>query len=293
MSRILMTLAGLTILLCGAFCSAQEPPTAQTATTRPAGDKRNVRNFRPEDPNFLLDRMIKELNLDEAQQQAVSKALKDHLAYMTQIRQSMQQQPSEGYEKMRAITDEMRTARETGDNEKVKQLSEQLRQIGQEQQARMAPMRQQIAESQDKLRGELMATLHDDQKSAFEKFWDERMARQSPYRGPERSPQALKSLVDRLPALSAEQRQQIDQLFRQHVEAAKATQKGTPAERTLVTKLYDSVMALLTPEQRSLLESQLAGRRSGVRDVEVAPPPAGRPVSPAPPAQPVPPQDAP
>lgn len=288
MSRASKFFTGLIVTLIGHACLAQEPPTAGPAASQPEKSKQNLRTFRPEDPNFLVERMTKELNLDEAQQKAMTKVLTDHYAYMMELRQSMQQQPNEGYEKMKAISDEMRTAREGGDAEKVRLLSEQLRQLGQEQQARMAPMRQKLTESQEKLRGDLSAVLRDDQKEGFTKFWDERMARRSPYKGVERSPQTLKTLVDRLPGLTTQQNEQIELLFRQHQEAEKTATKGSPAERALVTKLYDGVIALLTPEQRSRLESQLAGRRGGARGVEPITPRGGQvsPPTPTTPEQP-------
>lgn len=282
MSRQSMILTGLMVLLIGVLCPAQEPPTKGPAVPPAASDKGNRRTFHPEDPKFLLEKMTAELKLDETQQQAVSKVLKDHMAYMNELRQSAQAQPSDGYQKMRAVSDELRAAREANDTEKVRQLSEQLRQLGQEQQARMAPLRQKMAESQEKLRSELMAALREDQKSAFEKFWDERMARRSPYRGPERSAQTLKSMTDRLPALSAEQSKQIEQLFRQHAEAVKTSPKGSAAEKLLVNKLYDGVMAVLTPKQRSLLESQLNGPRRSTLATHPAPTPTGS--NPPPPA---------
>lgn len=275
MSRQCITWTGLMVLMVGVLCPAQEPPAKGPSAPPAAADKRNRRTFHPEDPNFLLEKMTAELKLDETQQEAVSKILKDHMASMTELRQSAQSQPSEGYQKMREVSDELRAAREANDMDKVRQLSEQLRQLGQEQQARLAPLRQKMAESQDKLRSDLITVLHDDQKSGFEKLWDERMARRSPYRGPERSAQTLKSMTDRLPALSAEQSQQIEQLFRQHAEAAKSTKKGSAAEKLLVNKLYDGVMAVLTPQQRSLLESQLNGPRRSALAAHPAPTPAG------------------
>lgn len=271
MIRICLPLAIVIVLVRETLCPAQAPPATPPATTAPAVEKRNLRSFRPEDPTSLTERMSQELGLDDAQREAVAKVLKDHQTHVVTLRQSMQSQPTEGYDKMREIAQEMRTAREAADTARVEQLSQQMRQLREEQQARLAPMRQQMLDSQEKLRGDLSAILRDDQKVGFEKLWEQQLARRSPYRGPERSPQTLKTLVDRLPALTVEQQQGIEQLFRQHQEAEKQTEKGSPAERALVTKLYDSVLALLTPEQRSLLEAQLAGRRSGVRGAEPLP----------------------
>jgi hypothetical protein len=287
MSRASLVIAALIACVKPTHCPAQESPPApaEPVATRPA-DKHNVRNFRQEDPNSLLDRLTKELNLDAAQQEAVSQALKDHQTYVTQIRQTMQNQPTEGYQKMRALTDEMHAAREAGDLEKVKQLSEQVRELGREQQEKMAPMREQLAQSNEKLRDSILAALREDQKAGFDKFWEEKMARRGSYRGPERSPQALKALVEQMSGLTIEQRQQIEQLFRQHMEAEKTAPKGSSAERALVTKLYDAVMASLTPEQRTMLEMKLAGRPRGARGEGVSTPPKspnapGQPESPA------------
>ena len=271
MIRSYLPLAIVIVLVHETLCPAQAPPASPPTTTAPALDKRNFRSFRPEDPTSLTERMTQELSLDDAQREAVAKVLKDHQTQIVTLRQSMQSQPTEGYDKMRQIAQEMRTAREAADTARVEELTQQMRQLREEQQARLAPMRQQMLDSQEKLRGDLFAILRDDQKPGFEKLWEQQLARRSPYRGPERSPQTLKALVDRLPGLSNEQQQGIEQLFRQHQEAEKQTEKGSPAEKALVTKLYDGVLALLTPDQRSLLEGQLAGRRSGARGAEPLP----------------------
>jgi hypothetical protein len=275
MFRIYLPLSVLVILAADTLCPAQAPPVSPTPTSAPGIEKRNSRSFRPEDPTMLTERMTKELSLDAAQQEAVAKVLKDHQTHIITLRQSMQSQPTEGYDKMREIAQEMRTAREAGDTARVTELSQQMRVLREEQQARLAPMRQQMMESQERLHGDLLAVLRDDQKEGFEKLWEQQLARRPAYRGPERSPQTLKTLVDRLPAMSLEQKQGIDQLFRRHQDAEKTLEKGSPAEKALVTKLYDDVIGVLTPDQRALLEGQLAGRR-GIRSVE------GSPIRPAP-----------
>jgi hypothetical protein len=271
MVRFSLPLAILFVLVGGSYSPAQTPPAPPPATTSPALMKGNTRGFRPEDPTMLTERMTKELGLDDAQRGAVEKILADHQNRVITLRQSMQSQPTEGYEKMREIAQEMRAAREVGDTARTEQLSQQMRLLREEQQARMAPMRQQLLDSQEKLRSDLAAILREDQIEGFNKLWEQQLARRSPYRGPERSPQTLKALVDRLPGLTVEQQQGIEQLFRQHQDAAKTAEKGSPAERALVTKLYDGVLALLTPEQRSLLEGQLSGRRSSARGAEPLP----------------------
>lgn len=271
MTRMCLSLAIVIVLVHETICPAQVPPATPPTTTAPAVDKRNFRSIRPEDPTSLTERMTQELGLDDAQREAVMKTLQDHQTNIVTLRQSMQSQPTEGYDKMREISMEMRTAREAGDTDRYKQLGEQMQQLRMEQQARLAPMRQQMLDSQEKLRGDLFAILREDQKPGFEKLWEQQLARRSPYRGPERSPQTLKSLADRLPGLSMEQQQGIETLFRQHQEAEKQTEKGSPAERALVTKLYDGVLALLTPQQRLLLEGQLSGRRSAARGAETGP----------------------
>ncbi|HKQ48735.1 MAG TPA: hypothetical protein VJZ71_11755 [Phycisphaerae bacterium] len=270
MIRICRPVAIVIVLFHETLCPAQAPP-ASPPTTAPAADKRNFRSFRQEDPTFLTERMTQELSLDDAQREAVAKILRDHQAHIAALRQSMQSQPTEGYDKMRLIAQEMRTAREAADTARVEELTQQMRQLREEQQARLAPMREQMMASQEKLQTDLFAVLRDDQKPGFEKLWEQQLARRSPYRGPERSPQTLKALVDRLPGLTLEQQKGVEQFFRQHQDAEKQTEKGSPAERALVTKLYDGVIALLTPEQRQLLEGQLSGRRGGVRGAEPLP----------------------
>jgi len=79
---------------------------------------------------------------------------------------------------------------------------------------------------------------------------------------PERSPIALKKIVDRLQDLTQDQRERIDQAFRAHQQSSRsAPAKENPAAtKSRDVKLYDDVFAILTDGQKERVERDLRGR---------------------------------
>ena len=79
---------------------------------------------------------------------------------------------------------------------------------------------------------------------------------------PDRSPMALKKIVERLQDLTADQRAGIEGLFRNHqmAERAAPAKEDAAAKKARDGKLYDDVFAILTDGQKDIVERELRGR---------------------------------
>ena len=213
------------------------------------------------DPKAELARMTETLKLDETQQASIGKVLEDAQTKMTEQREKMR--PSdEDRAKMDAAREEMRAAREAGDDAKVKELRDKMREsMG----PRMEEARKAMDEIHKTMHDGIVAQLRDDQKPQFETMWAERMAMR---RGgpdgpgaPNRGPLALKSIVDKLDDLTADQKQQIETLFTTFRDANKDKTARPSPEAT--KKLQADVMAVLTDGQKAKVEKALTGNRRG------------------------------
>lgn len=223
----------------------------------------------PTDPHGLLPAMHGELNLDEAQTSAISRLVEANSKKIAEIREAVQRRAEQTGD-VRAILDELRAARATGDTEQIKALTDRLRQMRKEQDAHFAPLRRQLVTAREELRGQILEVLRPEQKEGFERIWRDRVAHTVRYGGRYASPQALKNIVDRLPDLAAEQRRVLDQIFRQFFEADRNRPvaddgRVDPVRERLVRRLYDGVMNALTPEQRRKVSEKLNGRSDSGR----------------------------
>jgi len=163
-------------------------------------------------------------------------------------------------EKMNEHREAMLAAREAGDEDKLREIRQQMRALQEERRQAMAPMREKMEALQTAHHDELLAIMHKDQKERFEKLWNERMKPRG-FGGPRRSAHALKTVVKKLPDLTSEQEQQIEALFTQYKEATREMERRSLEHRKLTSRLYDDVVKLLTPEQQKVVEENLRGRR--------------------------------
>lgn len=228
---------------------ADETPSQPTAPRSLAGS----------DPLGMLKAMEDDLKLDDGQREKARQFLTDYRTKQIEARKAFRP-PMESTDRTREILLEMRAAQEAGDRERISALSDQLRQIREEQGGQLEPMRAELKRLQDELHTNLRGIMRDDQHEGFERLWDERMINRGAFRGRVRSPQALRALVEKLPDVSDEQKQQIDGLFKAHMESVREVKNNARERERLSTKLYDDVMALLTPEQRETVSKQLEGR---------------------------------
>lgn len=250
------------------------PPSDRTVPRRPL-----ARGINPMDPTALLDVMVEELKLDDAQRAAAQTLLADHRTALMEMRKSLVP-PPETADQTREIMKKMREAQSAGNRELVLQYTDELRKLREETNTKLAPMREKMAKAQSDLHDKLVALLRDDQKQDFERIWEQRMVRGGG-RSAMNDPRLLRMLVNRLPDITAEQKQKLQDLYKQHVQAQQEAKGEVAARQRADTAFHDAVMALLTPSQREEITRQLTGRDRR-RPPEGAP---GRPASPAPPGE--------
>ena len=267
--RSRLVASALALMVSSSFLFAQSPGTeAQEPSDQQTEDPIRKRAMRSRnDPMALLDAVTEGVGLDEAQRLQAEQFISEHRSKLMEIRASFQPS-SELNEKTRALLDQLRTAQQNGDTEAVRIVSDQLRELRKERMAHQAPMREKMAEASKTLHDQIEALLRPDQKEKFEEIWTERMDPGARYRGRQRSPQALKAMVDRLPGMTDAQKAQIEQHFRTYRESIKNEPADSPVRKQMTNQLYDSVTALLTPEQREIVVSQMAGRSSSPDDAE-------------------------
>lgn len=255
-----LVLGGMMLLIATAVCAAQEPaqPQEPPQDRKPQPKMNRAHGDRSEG---MLQLLVRELNLDEAQQNQVRALLEEHRNREYELRTS-NTIPPELQEKTAKVRQEMMRAREAGDADKLKELREELQSLQKEREAHLQPIKVKLDESQEQLHDQILSTLRDDQKARFLEVWDDQLTTPDAYGGPVRNPRVLKSQVDKLPDLSPEQKKQIDALFEQFRRTSRDPQSaGLKARKDLHRKLYDDVFALLTAEQREKVEKALEGKR--------------------------------
>jgi Spy/CpxP family protein refolding chaperone len=250
---------GAVLLLAAGMCFAQQPQPAgdQPKEQKPRG--REMQKQRGARPDNLLQRLTVELKLDEAQQAEVRKIMDAQRDREKELRTSVNV-PQELVDRTMKTREELAQARKAGDNAKAKQLSDELVELRKERDTYMKPVQEKLEQSQEQFHDQLIVVLRDDQKAAFEEIWDEHMAASGAYGGPLRNPRMLKSQVDKLQDLTPEQKQQLDSLFENYRKAGRDKQQSDLKTRKEQTKkLYDDVIALLTPEQKEKVEAAMQG----------------------------------
>lgn len=252
-------------------CFGWEPPAADKPE-KPAS--RVARPARLGAAGRQLDTITKELNLDAEQAAAVAKLLDAHRDKMRNISASFRRSPEE-IEEMKAIREQMREAREAGDREAMDALLASLREIRRARQEKMAPAKEQMEAAKQALHDGISELLREDQQPKFEKLWKQRFFQEGRRRGPVRNPRALLALVNRLDDLKPEQKKQVEDLFRQFRESQKRNRENPSpqAKKKNQAKLFNDVLAVLTPVQRQKIERQLRGRggRTTKRDGRKSP----------------------
>jgi Spy/CpxP family protein refolding chaperone len=265
------TLSGVMLLAAAMLCAAQEAAKPQQTAQEPKSDQPKVERPHGARPEGMLQLLVKELNLDEAQQTQVKAFLDEHRSREKDIRTSTQL-PAELQEKTAKVRQEMMQARKAGDTARVTQLREELAGFQREREDLLKPVRAKLDESQEVLHGQILGILKDDQKAKFLELWDEQLSMGDGYGGPVRSPRALKSSVEKVAGVTPDQKKQIEAVFEQFRRASREpAASGLKARKDLITKLYDDVSALLSPEQKEQLQKVMEGER-GLRKGELRPP---------------------
>jgi len=250
-------------LLAGTMAWGQEPPPPPDGGPRPGRGERGEgrgwqRPGRERSAEAQIERLIQELKLDEQQTAEVRRIYKEHEEKMREIHESFRQDPEE-MEQMTRLREEMRAAREADDREKIQEVRKKMQAVQEQRRAKMAPLREKLLAADAERHERLLAVMRPDQKPAFERIWQEWTQFQRPFVSL-RNPRVLKEIVDKLPDLSLEQREQLEPLFREFQKAAREREDQSAEFRRLSAKLYEDVTRLLTPEQRAEVDRQLRER---------------------------------
>jgi len=240
-----------------------------------AQERRNRRELSPEAKAELeqayqerterqVDMLVRKVNLDEAQRERVLTSFTAFSEKSRELRTSFG--PLGGDPEVRSnLREKMVQARENNDAALMEEVKETIAQMQAEDRARQEEVRIKLIELQKQLRKDIESVLRPEQKDAFNAYWERRYAQRYERHGPNRSPAALKALVDRLPDLSDAQRDQIDQLYARYQETIRDTARDPHAREQARDEMYDNVLKVLTPEQKAQVEEKLQGR-AGLRE---------------------------
>lgn len=273
-------MSGLAVLLCASIALAQTPPKPNQPTDQPKVDKPD-RERRPRpmargaSAEVQLKALTEQLQLDELQRAEVAKLLEAQQVLIRDVRRQNQRTPEE-IEAWRQIKEDMDAAMQAGDKAKMEELRLKSQDMHKARRERIAPALQQLEQAEQTVHDDVAKLLRPDQIEKFETVWKERKLARGARNGPVRNPRALKDIVERLPDLSAEQKTQVSALFDEYQkslrEASKtetgdsqdAAQRNREARQKLYRerqeKLFDDVIAILTPEQKASIEKALKGK---------------------------------
>lgn len=211
----------------------------------------------------------KELAMDADQSASLKKFMDGYKAKSRELRQQYSP-PPETIDRLKSLRGEMTAARESKDMDAMKTLLAEMHKIREEEDARKAPMIESLSAVHGELLAQVRGTLRPDQAAKLESLWTNRIVAPNEkigFRGKQRSAQALKAMVNRLPGLSSEQKEQLETLFRNHMTSVRDAGSDVAARNQLVDKLYNDVMPILTSEQQERIEKDMQSRRNNNVDL--------------------------
>ncbi|MBK8913144.1 MAG: hypothetical protein IPM64_00840 [Phycisphaerales bacterium] len=209
----------------------------------------------------MIARVADELQLSEEQRQEVLAVVADHFRAIRD-----EEEQSETGQAIRALREQMRQAREAGDQEQLAALREEMRKLndggGEDRRARMEA-------GMEALREKIMPLLNEEQQAKFAKM---DLSPAGGRGGPAGAadPRRIRAALANLD-LDAEQKAAVEELMRAAREQMEALPREDVAGRAEIgTQLIAQVRGLLTDEQRAKLEREL-NRGRGERGREGAP----------------------
>lgn len=269
----IMSLASVLVLGSGVF--AQNTPPAEEGKEvvvpnkpkRERGERPRFKEIGRADPGLVADDMATRLELDDTQKAQVIQLVTNFQAMQKDLRQKYRP-TDESMQRLHGIREEMKAAQETKDEAKMTALLDELKAIRAKNDELMRPLTEQVEAAKAELHTNLEGMMRGEQRQKFSAYWQmyggDRNRKMSMAA---RSPQALKALVERLPGLSSQQKNDIDALFKAYFESSKQSRRGGREADAAVKKLYDDVALLLTEEQKTKLEQQMGSARGpGGRD---------------------------
>lgn len=199
-------------------------------------------------PQMFIERAKEQLNLDE-----------DQAAHLDELVAAARNRAGgPGADGPGALWQQMREAREAGDEDRVNELRQQMRADGE---ARAAAFEQVLTE--------LEKTLRPEQKKALADFRAEMAERRAGMGGPPQSttdPRSILRAARGIDGLSYEQKEQIEELTREAQSQMREVRRDREAAAELGAKLKQQITTLLTPAQREDFERSLSRARGGDRD---------------------------
>lgn len=228
---------------------------------RERGERPRFKEIARADPGLVADDMATRLELDDSQKSQVMALVANFQSVQKDLRQKYR--PSdESLQRLHGIREEMKAAQESKDEAKMTALLDELKAIRAKNDELMQPLSEQVEAAKAELHSNLEGLMRGEQRQKFASYWQmyggERNRKMSMAA---RSPQALKALVERLPGLSSQQKNDIDALFKAYFESSKQNRRGGREAEAAVKKLYDDVAQLLTEEQKTTLEQQMGSMR--------------------------------
>ena len=261
--------AVMVLLVLCSVVAAQESPDREKGPRKKGHERSCLRSNGALDIRRATECLKEELGLDADQSASLKHAMDDYKVRSRELQH--QYRPSEELlKRLNSIRGEIAAARESKDEVAMDKLIGELRSIRAAEDLRKAP----VYEGLNAMHGELLTSiktgLRPDQIAKLNTLWANRIVAPREgrvgFRGQKRSAQALKAMVDRLPGRSNEQEQQLENLFRTHMEAVRAAGTSEAERDKLVGQLYNDVMAVLTPDQQARIEQDMQRRR---RDVDI------------------------
>lgn len=253
--RVLVTI-GLVAGVLGS-ASAQDPGQGQDKQKPAQGASARSSDAKLNGPMRIL---ASELKLDQEQSAQVGIIWEAHSKAEQALRDGLRPSP-ELAERMGVLRREMRAAHDAGNKERIEALRKELEAIQEERTKSMTPLREKLDELQAKLHDDLMKVMREDQVEAFERVWSEQLDRREIRKSLLRNPNAIKAAVDRLKDLTPEQKAGIknvlDAYKRWAREAREKPGAYAAARKDKMKKLYDDVLAQLTPDQREIVTKEL------------------------------------
>lgn len=256
------------LISCG-LVAAQETPDRGDKPPKKNRERSCLRSDGTLDIRRATKCLTEELSLDTDQSASLKSAMDDYRKKSSELR-GQYRPPDEMINRLKTIREEITVARESKDEAAMDSLIGELRSIRAAEEARKAPMIEGLNSMHQELLGTLKTGLRSDQVTKLNSLWSNRIVAPREvrvgFRGQKRSAQALKAMVDRLPGRTKDQEQQLEGLFRGHMEAVRAAGSSEAEREKLVGKLYDDVMAALTPAQQARIEKDM---RRGQKDVNI------------------------
>lgn len=265
----------LLVLFVAAFCQAQSDGGPR-GRGGPRDREGRANPFGPPRPAQILTRIENELPLKSDQTPKAKELFDTYEATVKALREEYRG-ANEDAEKWKGFREEMQAARAAGDQEKVREILERMRAARTEQDARLAPVRQQVEGAQKNLKDGMLALLAENQKPGFERIWEEEFGGKRRARVPVADPKVLKSVIDDMKGLSGQQKEKIEAAFKTYFENTRGEDVDKAVKAAQTRRLSEDVFSVLDEEQgreaqKLIRERSRKGSKSETPDDNVPPP---------------------